>query len=288
MPPLNRAGGMVARISAVLVLAVAFSVTGCLDEDYTFGELFTGKETSTTNTGTSPVSTQATTTTTTTTATTTAPTTTAATTTPTSSTTAPGVALIEAPADPAVGAAWHYNVSGQTMGSSDSTLAAKEQRGGHASSRVESTITSGDTTTESISWIRRSDGAIIETQTTTDVDVGGTPYTITTTTTFDPPCRYVEYPVVSDDAYMATCEGTTETTPGSGPTDITVTRNVDVIGGEAIVVGGVSYDTAHIRYTVGGTTTDEWHNVNGCSVVRSVSGSGSTQSILELESTTCV
>lgn len=295
---------MVSRILVALALTVAFGLTGCLEEDYTFRELFTGKEKATTHTstgnptGSATTSTSAPTTTASTTPTTSSSSTTTSTTpttsTSTTTTPAPGVTLITAPADPAVGTTWEYDISGQSDGSSDSAIAAKESRNGHDANRIEGTVTtsgsSGTTTTDSTAWNRRSDGAVIETQTSTDLEAGGIPYTITTVTTFDPPCRQIEYPVVSGDSYTVTCESTTETTTGSGtPTtsSSTSTRNVAVMGQESVTVPAGTFDTAHIRITVGGTTTDEWHKLDGCGLVKSVSGTGSSEFVLELTSSTC-
>ncbi|MGB1586079.1 MAG: hypothetical protein ACPHID_03415 [Thermoplasmatota archaeon] len=192
-----------------------------------------------------------------------------------------GAILLTAPANPPMGTTWNHETSGAVTASSSSTLEAEETRNGHDALRFQSTIESSGTTTSNVAWNRATDRAVIEAVTTTSAPSVGT---IETTTSYDPPCVRLQYPVRAGDNYEVTCSGRVSSSYGSQ--DITTTTQVDVLGVETITVQAGTFETVHVVFSHDGAQTHEYFDVNGCGSVLSTTDQGGEVRV-ELVSTTC-
>lgn len=198
-----------------------------------------------------------------------------------------GGILIAAPADPKVGTTWRFQVEYD----GDSTyhveqLMSKGSEDGYEVAYYEQVESDEPSSVEKRQTLVVSTGAIKESYVATQG--------LETTTTFDPPCEHIQYPIKAGQDYEVTCTGESsfQTYLGPASQSHTATTRVVVLGTEKKTTALGTFETVHLQvYSQaenGGLRSDEWHLLNGCGALYVLNhGYDSPDSTSELTATTC-
>jgi hypothetical protein len=192
-----------------------------------------------------------------------------------------------------VGDTWTHKATGPNFDSTATTeVKAIEDHGGSSAYRIDGTLTttsSGTTSTgTSKTWTRVSDGATLETQTTTHITVQGQSYDSTSTTVFDPPCEGWEWPLDVGDSWTRTCHATTTTSLGGGSTSSDTTTTTTVEARESVTVPAGTFNAYRLKVdSGGGGVSTVWYASEACGAVKTTASSQGQSVTSELQSYDC-
>ncbi len=189
-----------------------------------------------------------------------------------------------------VGDHWSFKAAGGGGEVTTQTeVKAKEDHGGTPAYRIEGTITSSQlgasTTSSTVAWNRRSDMASLENRVTTQITYAGSTQEQTAVTTFDPPCRNIQWPLSVGKTWTETCH---QSTTGNGNTqtkDTTTTYTVEAT--QEVTVPAGTFDTFRVKAESGGQTTLQYISVKACGLVKSTSEAYGNTVSLELQDYGC-
>lgn len=191
-----------------------------------------------------------------------------------------------------VGDRWAYRMTGSGYDSSTtSRVTAIEDRHGARSYRIEGEVTTTaegtESTGESTTWTRVSDGATVEVQVVTHLAYAGSSFDATSTTVFDPPCGNLQWPLTVGKTWATTCQATT-TTSGGQPQTSTSTTTFAVEASERVTVAAGSFDAFRIRVSADGTASTQWVSATVCGgAVKTMTNAQGTTVTMELQSYAC-
>jgi hypothetical protein len=168
-----------------------------------------------------------------------------------------------------VGDHWtHESVGGGATATTEVTVMAIEDHDGESAYRIEGTIETSASgfsfDAEMTSWVRVSDHAKMEEESTADIPYLGES---TTTTTYEPPCVELRWPLTIGASWTVTCTATTTT--GSGSQASTNTTKYTVEAQEGVQVPAGSFDDAfRLRVEAEGQTHRMWVSLEACGMVK--------------------
>ena len=173
-----------------------------------------------------------------------------------------------------VGDFWeHESEGGGASVTTRMEVMAIEDHDGASAYRLEGTIetsVSGSSfDADSTSWIRVSDHANIETESSTSLSFGGQSYDTTTTTTYDPPCASLRWPLSVGATWTVTCTSTTTSSSGGGSQTTTNSTTYTVEAEESVTVEAGTFDAFRIRVEAEDQTHKMWVSEEACGMVKS-------------------
>lgn len=134
---------------------------------------------------------------------------------------------------------------------------------------IETSVSGSSFDADSTSWIRVSDHANIETESSTSLSFGGQSYDTTTTTVYDPPCATLRWPLTVGATWTVTCTSTTTSSSGGGSRTTTNSTTYTVEAQESVTVQAGTFDAFRIRVEADDQTHKQWISAEACGMVKS-------------------
>lgn len=173
-----------------------------------------------------------------------------------------------------VGDFWEHESSGggATVTTRMEVKAIEDHRGASAyrlEGTIETSASGGSFDADSTSWIRVSDHANLETESSTSLSFGGQSYDTTTTTVYDPPCVELRWPLTVGATWTVTCTSTTTSSSGGSSQTTTNSTTYTVEAEESVTVEAGTFDAFRLRVEAEDQTHKMWVSEEACGMVKS-------------------